>query len=703
MESVLKNKKIAAYIALKHHTRFIVPVMKKLEDLGAKTSYIVGQAERSQEITAIETGLDYVHVYEYVQPSEQDEITSLYHILRDGFAKGMKKDIAIGACAMPTVLDKNLYNTAKEYIGFRNYIRTEKPDILFALHEVNRWGKMLGFWAKKENIPFFTLHEGLGNDRNYCFIGHVQYSCFNLVWGERMRNKLVDFEAPKDRIIPVGNTHLANEKNRLEKNDVRTQIKKKYNMGNKKVVLLVFSAQPPNVSELAPLFEQDKNTIFFVKFHPVTTGAIIDKWKNTVPGRIKEACVMIHGEETVYSLMAAGDLVIMTEPSTTGLEAVAFEKPLVQLKLSQPDPYPFSFVDDGVALHLTPAELSAKLKENSNFDHFIDPEKTRLFLDKELVEPAKSIDKIVDFFNQAVVANQYDSAEQFTYSRQADIDWSIILPVGKNPNTFLAVLEAISNHSENAGGFEVILLEPENTSHDIIPILDSLEGDVERVRVQKDDNLSVAFNTGAAISRGRRLIFLDENIAPFENWLSKLHGELDKNHSEKINSEKINGEKIIGGRIVSRHKNIVHAGMVLDSNNSPVSAYQHLDEKFPPALKKRTFQMVNHFISISRKFFLDLGGFHPKSGSYAFLDLCLHANRTMKDHQAIVLYLPDIKLIKLELADPPVVTNEAIYFYTRWHGDLWESEDQLYAHDGISKLQLDAARVTRAMETANVR
>ena len=58
-----KGKKVTAYVALKHHTRFIIPIMDALAALGAQTHYLVGQAERSQEITTIECGVSYNHVY----------------------------------------------------------------------------------------------------------------------------------------------------------------------------------------------------------------------------------------------------------------------------------------------------------------------------------------------------------------------------------------------------------------------------------------------------------------------------------------------------------------------------------------------------------------------------------------------------------------------------------------------------------------
>lgn len=41
-----------AFIALKHHTRFIVPIMENLAEKGTDVMYVIGQGENPQEITA---------------------------------------------------------------------------------------------------------------------------------------------------------------------------------------------------------------------------------------------------------------------------------------------------------------------------------------------------------------------------------------------------------------------------------------------------------------------------------------------------------------------------------------------------------------------------------------------------------------------------------------------------------------------------
>ena len=74
MDKFWKNKKIIAYIALLHHTRFIIPIMERLKLLGANVQYVVGQAERSQEITAVECNLNYKHVFSYLSNDDFNDI-----------------------------------------------------------------------------------------------------------------------------------------------------------------------------------------------------------------------------------------------------------------------------------------------------------------------------------------------------------------------------------------------------------------------------------------------------------------------------------------------------------------------------------------------------------------------------------------------------------------------------------------------------
>ena len=695
MDTFFKGKKIAAYIALKHHTRFIVPIMEKLESLGAEVIYIVGAAERSQEITAIETRIPYRHVYDYTSEQDQPEVHMAYMALRQGFVKGIKKDVAIGSSALITVQDKNLHATAREHIGFRNFIAKEKPDLCLALHEVNRWGKMMAFWAKKFNIPFFTLQEGLTNAANFLFIGHVQYSTTTLVWGEKTRQKLIGFEAPADKVIPVGNTHIATEIQSLEKKNTRDKMRHALKCKKQFVVLLLFSATPAPIEEVKDLIEffaQNHQFKLIIKFHPVATQPTVEGWSNHIPEPIRKKLLLIHGQESTYDLMAASDLCVLSEPSTTGLEALAIGKPLVQLKLIKPDQYPYDFVKAGVALHLTPTELKEHLA--SEFD-FSSPTEQRIreeFIRDELTDTQGAADRIIAHIRSAIAWNQTPTPPAFAYEHsqgEAPPRWSVILPVASDPQLFLHQLESVSVHSEGQGDYEVILVNSQPPSPALQEILASLEGDVSIVNLPPETSLSQALNAGAKISRGDQLLFLGPDVAPHAQWLHHLALAADAGSHDRI----------IGGMVMSPNKNILHAGMNVDANNTPASAYIHLDDKFPQAQKPRPFQMLDYFAAVPREFFARLGGFHPQAGAYAFMDLCLTAGLTDTIHP--VFYIPEIRFTLLSGEKAPEHRDESLYFYSRWQGQLWENEAQFYANDEISPLQLDAARMTRAMELVN--
>jgi len=424
-----------------------------------------------------------------------------------------------------------------------------------------------------------------------------------------------------------------------------------------------------------------------IKFHPITTKLIIDKWIDAINVTGKENILFVHGEERTYDLMAMSDLFVISEPSTTGIETLAYGKPLVQLKLSLPDTYPYRFVEDKAALHLTPVELVEKLKSETDFSTLMDKEGVEYFIGQELTDTSGAADRIIDIMTKSIEAREPESFH-FNFDKSNShnaVDWSIILPISNNPEFLISVLESISRFSEGKWVFEVILIEEEEQDPTIIEILDTLEGDVKRVSIPRTIGLSEQFNIGATNAAGERLIFLNKDITVTQNWLGSLEQAFRVHPTGTI----------FGAKVINRHNNIVHAGVIIDANNSPVSAYKHLDNKFPHVLKKRSFQMVNHFVCIDRDQFKTINGFHNRAGRYAFYDISLKVTESLIDSR--IIYLPKIELVKLDDRPEETNYNESIFFHSRWHDQLWESEEAFYKKDGVSKLQLDAARMTRAM------
>ena len=690
MNNFWKDKKVIAYIALTHHTRFITPVMEALSKQGAKIFYIVGQAERSQEITAIKLGLKYAHIYDFVTAKDTEDIQNNYQLLRDAFSNNLKNNFLFGTSPV-TVIDKTIYSTAIEYIGFRNLMKKEKPDICFALHELNRWGKMFSFWSKKLNIPVITFQEGLYYGLNFGYTGHVQNSTLNLVWGERIKNKLADFEAPADRIIPVGNTHLSNELVFQQANNIREKKRAQYHCKDTFTLFLLFSGEVPSVKALYPLFKAVANTpdkLMFIKFHPVTKHDQVKSWIASIPDSYKPHIKAFHEDENTYDLMSLSDICVLVQPSTTGLEALAFGKPLIHLDVKMEQKLPYSFTELKVATQMTPAELGRAISEDKDFSNLIDKKNITAYFRDELSETTDAIDMVTRISKELITANQTRKHPPLQTAMEETKEWSIILPLSDNPRQILTQLEAIALNSENHGTFEVILIEPADISKASSDILDSLTGDVTRLIAKPGASIPEMMNDASKIASGKTLLFLDINLLPLPKWLESLQKGI----------KKYGENKILGARIIDPTSNLLHAGIVLDQNHAPVSAYKYLPAKFPNAMKERSFEMVDHFICINRNLFLKIGGFWEKTGKFAFLDICLRVNTHTNENDAC-LYIPEACMISLSESCDIFDAKASICFFGRWQGVLWENQEKLYTMDKITTSELNTARIAQSMET----
>ncbi|MFO7752581.1 MAG: hypothetical protein R6V41_05625, partial [Desulfobacteraceae bacterium] len=657
MPSFWKDKKIIVFIALAHHTRFILPVTEKIKHRGGDVKYVVGQAERSQEITAIELGLEYSHIFDFVTEKDYPDIRKNYQLLINTMRPALKNHFLLGTNPV-TVTDKTLYSSAVEYVGFRNLLETRKPDLCFALHELNRWGKMMGFWSKKLNIPFITLQEGLGYNLDFGYTGHAQYSTLNLVWGERIRKKFSSFQAPADKIIPVGNTHLSKEMERQEKENIRELKRKEYRMADSFASLLILSSRLPDAEKFTPLFETvsgKKNLGLFVKFHPATREQGLNRFMEAIPEDLRKNSYFIHNEENTYDLISASDACILAQPSTTGLEAAAFGKPLIKLDFAYNRGGSYSFVDQGVAVKMSVKELSEALKSGTDFSALMDNEKRTRFLNNELSDTTRAADNVADVFEKVILAGRSGQNQPLSPENPPDMDWSVIITVPDSPDTFLTQLKALAANSENCGSFETVIIEPETVPGKTRDILDSLQGDVRRIKTSDDFPATEAMNFAGTTARGKRLLFFRNCLAPLPEWLDLL----------KKGFETHGDATIFGSRIADGNNQIVHGGVAVDHNNAPVNLFSHLDIDFPAALKKRALMMVDHFCGVEKNFFCRLGGFTKKAGDRIFPDLCLKARKQNKDTDSAV-YLPDVKMLMLE--KPPAKTDaeSSAYFFARW-------------------------------------
>ena len=81
------------------------------------------------------------------------------------------------------------------------------------------------------------------------------------------------------------------------------------------------------------------------------------------------------------------------------------------------------------------------------------------------------------------------------------------------------------------------------------------------------------------------------------------------------------------------------------------------------------------------------------------MDLCLKARQRNKDNTTCI-FIPGLQMLKPNDVQH-IPAQDAIFFFARWHGLLWDNEESLYQSEGISHQQLDAARMAQAQKQVN--
>src|ERR1700752_617461 len=156
----LKGKKAFCFLALKHHSRFLLPITRALETRGMEIIYLTAPAEMPFELTLQEEGLPYRHTQEYSNQEVGDKIDLAYRKVRSIWKQKVLQSSVLNHFTLP-IQDKILRMHVDNFYLFRRMFEVEKPDLVLALHELNSWGKILGYLSHEFCVPMITLQEGL--------------------------------------------------------------------------------------------------------------------------------------------------------------------------------------------------------------------------------------------------------------------------------------------------------------------------------------------------------------------------------------------------------------------------------------------------------------------------------------------------------------------------------------------------------------
>jgi len=671
----LKGKKAFCFLALKHHSRFLLPMTRALESKGMEILYLTAPAEMPFELTLQEEGLPYRHTQEYLNQDVLDKINVAYRSVRSTWKEKVLQSAVLNHFTLP-VQDKILRMHVDNFYLFRRMFEAEKPDLVLALHELNSWGKMLGYLSHEFRVPMITLQEGLYYAPAAVYRFHTEYSSVCLVWGEATREVLVRSGGSSDKIFVVGNTHLQSVIKKETDRDALRRTKEELTIGDgQKVVTLLMGGLGYDKGftfpqELLDWVRAHPELVLVCKWHPVTNKLAIEQIGqdlSAIPN------VRTLQQFDTYRLLAASDVCIVFGNSTTGLEALTFGKPLLEVQLSGLE---YSFARHGVAgavatLAEIPQAVDQILKGVVSEDR-------RRHIDKYLRHNTYLLDEKAVHRCVSVVERMLSVRDPKKPEKP--------LSAGDEKEEFLC--SVIIPQSSANGVAESLLGVAENTAPDLSyeclissslaleergELVNELEGDI-KVLSSDRSGLSHLYNLAASRARGRYLCFLTPGWVPQKGWLEAFVNEMEQDPRVGI----VGGMALLGDGLVA------HAGIAFDANLSPVLLYRLLPAIFPGANRRRKMRGVTGCLFVRREAFLAAGGFDETyQGHWSELDFCLQTGAM----GWTILYTPESLFVSLDTVKASN-DEDRLSFFAKWVGHLWPDQDSYWAEDRLDPEKL---------------
>ena len=250
---------------------------------------------------------------------------------------------------------------------------------------------------------------------------------------------------------------------------------------------------------------------------------------------------------------------------------------------------------------------------------------------------------------------------------------SIVMPVcnrGELTRDCLTALAALDGLPD----YELIVVDNGSTDG-TAGFLAQLGGDVRIITNAENVGFAKACNQGAALAKGKYLVFLNNDTIPQSGWLNALVAEAESDASVGI----------VGSKLLYPDGTIQHAGVVRDCQYLlPYHIYKSFAGEHPAVNQRREFQIVTAAcLLIRRSLFEEVGKFDEGYlNGLEDADLCLK----VRERGYQVVYQPRSVVVHLESQTPGRKAHESensAHFLNRWGGQWWAGdEDRQFHVDG---------------------
>lgn len=675
----LKGKKAFCFIALKHHGRYLFPVTRALQARGMEIIYPTATAESPFEITFIEEGMPYRHTLSYLDPDVTRETEAAYRKLRSIWKEKLLQSSILHSFTL-CIQDKALRMHVENFYLIRRMFEVERPDLVLGLHEMNSWGKILGYLCHEYGVPYVTFQEGLYYGATDFYRLNTEYSTSCLIWGESTREVLLKAGGCDDKIFIIGNTHLPEAIREHRRPEAIRKAKKELGVRkNGRLVTLFMGGLGYGDNFVFP-----DRLLSWVKANPDLTLAV--KW-HPFNGKTTIQQISAHladfpnvrslQQYDTYDLLAASDACALFGNSTTGLETLAFGKPLVEVHL---EGQPYSYAWQGLAEPAARLDDVPEAIEKIFRDGIPDERHAKIedYLRANLYSlDGKSVERTMEALTRILFAGEArksrataKAAPAFSSAdgRATSFDCSIVIPFTTTEHV-METLVAVANHTASHISYECILST--NLSPAAVESLgDIAAGDI-RLVFSSAPSAAALCNAGAKEARGRAVCILPAGVIPQPEWLEAMMRAMDAD--AKVG--------VVGGRIVYRNAILAHAGIAFDANFSPVRLYRFLPGNFSAALGARKMRAVADCLFVRRECWQAAGGMDEAIESYLYdVDFCLQAQAGGWE----VMYEPHSLFVSLD-EEPERREGDRLWFYGKWMGQLWPDEEKYWQEDGVTQ------------------
>jgi hypothetical protein len=676
----LKGKKAFCFIALKHHGRFLFPVTRALAERGMEVIHPTATAESPFEITFIEEGMPYRHTLTYLDAEVSRDIEAAYRQIRATWKERILEGSILHGFTM-CIQDKALRMHIENFYLLRRMFQVERPDLVLVLHEMNSWGKILGYLCHEFGVPYVSFQEGLYYGESGIYRFNTEYSTGCLIWGESTREVLLGAGGAADKMFIVGNTHLPQAIAEHKRPALIQKTRKELGVARDGRLVTLFMGglgygDKFRLPEgLVNWIKSAPQRTLAVKWHPFNNKKDIETMSAPLAGIPNIRSLQ---QYDTYRLMAASDVCVVFGNSTTGLESLAFDRPLVEVAVAK---QPFSYARQGVAepaasLDELPAAVEKILRGEVPADRH---EHVDAYLRHNLCSrDGKSVDRTLESIFRMLSARETQKARAAaplpaaSASRdESEFNCSIILPVAK-PEQATDTLVGIANYTSANLTYECLLSASLNP--DEMEALNAVAAGDIRVVAASQGGMARLCNAAAAESRGKYLCILRPGVVPQPGWLEALIDAM--NADDEIG--------VVGARIVYPDALLAHAGIAFDGNFTPTRLYKLLPGNFPGACKTRPMRAVADCLLVRRECWEAAGGMDEVLEDYLYdIDLCLQAGVSRWK----VVYQPQSVLVSVGDAEEKSDADR-LWFYAKWMGSLWPDEERYWQEDDVTQEKL---------------